>query len=243
MRALLTMSCVAFAVLLGPRAFAAPAAITAPAPAWKSSIELGAVINTGNTDQRSFKFQLDTEHDGPRMRHSFHVNEYRQSQNSVVSADKFRASYQGDYKLTEPNAVFGRISYENDKFSGYDYQEDLTFGYARRLLKRSNMTLHGDLGAGERHSKLNDGTSENEGIVRAALKYNWQVSQSAVFKQHLSLEVGAKNTISRSETSIQTTIAGNLAMKLSISLKHQSNVPLGFKKTDTESSITLVYNF
>ena len=167
---------------------------------------------------------------------------FRESQDSVTNADKFYGSYQGDYKLTEPNALFGRVSYENDKFSGYAYQEDITFGYSRRLLDRPNMRLTGDVGAGERRSKLDDGTTQNEAIGRLALRYKWQISESALFKQGVSAELGS-NTILRSETSIQSTIVGNLAMKLAVNVKHQSEVPAGFKQTDTESSITLVYNF
>lgn len=223
--------------------FAAVPAGTAKPPSWRTSIELGAVVTTGNTNQRSFKFRLATHHNGPRMRHTIHIDEFRQSQDSVVSADKFYASYQGDLKLAEPNALFGRISYDRDEFSGYAYQEGITFGYARRLLKRDHMSLRGNLGAGERHSKFNDGTIDNEGILRIALKYKWHLSPTAVFVQRLSFESGSTNSISRSETSIQTTIVGNLAMKLAVSVKHQSNVPVNYKKTDTESSVTLVYSF
>ena len=221
-----------------------PAAATTspPQPAWNSSIEVGAVVSTGNTDQRSFKLRADTEHDGPRMRHTFHIDDFRQTQDGVVSADKFYGSYQADYKLQDPNALFGRYSYENDKFSGFAYQEDLTFGYSRRLINRANMTLQGDIGAGGRHSKLEGDGSTDEAIVRLALRYKWQVSESAIFKQNLSAESG-ENSIYRSETSLQSTIVGNLAMKLSYMVKHQTNVPIGRKQTDTETSLTAVYNF
>lgn len=246
---LLLASLTSVAVLAAPAppasttAAPAPAAATTPPkPAWDSSIEIGAVISTGNTDQRSFKFRADTEHDGPRMRHTFHIDEFRQSQDGVVSADKFYGSYQADYKLEDPNALFGRYSYDNDKFSGFTFQEDLTFGYSRRLLTRPNMSLQGDIGAGARHSKLEGDGSTDEAIVRLALKYKWQVSESAAFKQNLSIESG-NNSIYRSETSLQTTIVGNLAMKVSYMVKHQTNVPVGRKQTDTETSLTMVYNF
>ena len=255
MRLYLT-ACLLFALTTSVTAWAdpAPPASTASAPAaatgttspqkkaWDSSIEVGAVVSTGNTDQRSFKFRADTEHDGPRMRHTFHIDAFRQNQDGVVTADKFYGSYQADYKLTDPNALFGRFSYESDKFSGFAYQEDLTFGYTRRLLNRPNMALQGDIGAGARHSKLEGDGSTDESIVRLALKYKWQISESALFKQNLSAESG-NNSIYRSETSLQTTIVGSLAMKLSYMVKHQTKVPVGFKQTDTETSLTAVYSF
>lgn len=241
----LLLGCGLFAAVTSLPVLAATAPKAPPPPninGWVSSIEFGAVVSTGNTDQRSFKFQGDTVHDGDRFRHTGHIDYFRQSQDSVTSANKFYGFYQGDYKLSELNALFGRVSYTSDKFSGYSYQEDVTFGYSRLLLQRSNMQLTGEVGAGGRHSKLDDNTTKDEAIGRLALAYQWQVSQSALFKQALSAEIGS-NTILRSETSLETTIVGNLAMKLAIAVKHQSEVPFGFKKTDTESSATIVYNF
>lgn len=224
-------------------AFADSTPTPAKPPHWASSVEVGVVTDTGNTDQRSFKFRADTEHDGPRIKHTFHLDTFRQTQNAVVSADKLYSFYQGDYKLDDRNALFGRVSYENDRFSGYDYQTDVTFGYNRVMLLRSNMELDGAVGAGEHHAKQSDGVTDNEAIARFALKYSWQIGASAVFKQDVSVDTGANSTIARSNTSLETTVVGRLAMKLSYSVKHQSNVPAGFKQTDTESSVTLVYNF
>ena len=214
-----------------------------PKRAWTSSVELGAVATTGNTEQRTVKFRADTAHDGPRFKHTFHADAFRSEQDSVINAEKYYTYYQADYKLNDRNAIFARLSYEDDRFSGFDYQTDITVGFNRVLLLRDNMELDGDLGAGFRHSKLDDGTSEDEAISRIALKYIWQISESAQFKQLLSVEAGATSTISRSESSIQTSIIGSLAMKLAYNVKHQSNVPVGRKNTDTESSITLVYSF
>ncbi|HKI75238.1 MAG TPA: DUF481 domain-containing protein [Pseudomonadales bacterium] len=205
-------------------------------------MELGAVTSTGNTDQQSVKFRADTMHNGPRIKHTFHLDTFRQTQDGVVSANKLYTTYQADYKFDERNAAFGRVSYEDDHFSGYDYQADITFGYNRVMLLRDNMELDGDLGAGERHSKLDDGTAKSEAIVRTALKYMWQISEAATFNQLFSVEFGS-NQISRSETSLQSTLVGNLAMKFSLNIKHQSQVPAGIKNTDTETSITVVYNF
>ncbi|MBT3734550.1 MAG: DUF481 domain-containing protein, partial [Gammaproteobacteria bacterium] len=85
--------------------------------------------------------------------------------------------------------------------------------------------------------------SENEAIVRLALDYVWDINENAQFKQLLSTEIGSDTTISRSESSVSANIAGDLAMKFSISVKNNSDVPLGTEKTDTESAVTLVYKF
>lgn len=210
---------------------------------WKSSIELGAVVTTGNTDQRNFNFRADATRDSERFRHTMHVSGLRSSEDAVVTAQKYYTHYQGDFKLNGHHALFGRVSYEDDQFSGFDYQADVTFGYTRRLLKRENMELNGDLGAGVRRTRETGAAVEDEFITRMALRYLWQISESAEFTQNLSVEVGDRSTITRSESAIQSTLVGNLAMKFAVNVKHQSEVPVGSQKTDTETAITLVYKF
>ena len=56
-------------------------------------------------------------------------------------------------------------------------------------------------------------------------------------------EIGKELTTTRSETSLETNIVGNLAMKLAINMKHNSDVLPGKDKTDTESTVTVVYRF
>jgi putative salt-induced outer membrane protein YdiY len=42
---------------------------------------------------------------------------------------------------------------------------------------------------------------------------------------------------------VKSIVLGRLAMKFSYSVKHNSQVPVAASKTDTETSVTLVYSF
>lgn len=239
----LTMYFVCAAALISASLPAMADGTTKPNRGWDSSVELGAVATTGNTKSSNIKFRADTAHEGPRMKHIAHFEGLRTSEDGNVNAEKYYTYYKTSYKLDEIQSLFARISYEDDKFSGYDYQTDITFGYSRQLMQRENMSLEGDAGYGVRHSKLSDGTTKNEDVARMALKYDWTISESADFKQLVSVEVGSSSTITRSESSIQSAIVSDLAMKLSFTAKHQTNVPVGTENTDTETSVTLVYRF
>ncbi len=120
---------------------------------------------------------------------------------------------------------------------------DFTVGYSHRLLNREDMKLNADVGLGARNNVLNTGVSQTEAIARIAGLYEWQVSDTALFKQFIGFDVGEDVTTSRSETSLESIISGNLAMKLAVKIKNNSDVPVGKKKTDTESTVTLVYKF
>jgi putative salt-induced outer membrane protein YdiY len=76
-------------------------------------------------------------------------------------------------------------------------------------------------------------------------QFDYALSKSALFRQKLSTEVGLDehNTISQSETALQATIVGTLSMKAAFRVKHVSDAPEGTEKTDTETSLSLLYGF
>ena len=84
---------------------------------------------------------------------------------------------------------------------------------------------------------------QNELILRLAGRYAWQISESAKFTQELSADIGEDSTIGKSVTALQADIMSNLAMKVSFTAKHTTDVPDGVDKTDTETAVTLVYGF
>ena len=104
------------------------------------------------------------------------------------------------------------------------------------------MELTLNAGVGVRWSRLND-SDFDEPIVRLAGDYDWNISDTASFGQQLSAEAGSQTNIYRSETSIETQILNNLSLRFSINIKHQTDVPPGREKTDTETSVTFVMNF
>ncbi len=209
---------------------------------WDAEVELGAVFTSGNTDEKNFKFRGEASRDGERFLQAIHLDSLNSSKDGQKTAQKYYAYYQLDYKL-DNGSFFSRVAFEDDRFSGFDYQTDVTIGYSRTLMETSTMKLTGDAGAGYRYSRLDTGGSDDEAILRFAATYLWQLSENAQFEQLLSTEIGNESTISRSESSLSSTIIGDLAMKLSVKIRNNSDVPAGRKKTDTESSVTLVYKF
>lgn len=209
---------------------------------WSGTVELGAVMTTGNTDEENLKFRTHAVRDSELWQHTFHLDGLRSSREDELTAHRVYSSYQLDRKLNG-DSVFGRLSYEDDRFSGFDYQANLTGGYSRELFTNETISITGDAGLGVRHSEFDDGASENELIVRLAGAMRWQVSENAVFEQQLGTEIGQESTVTRSETSLRSDIIGSLAMKLSLIVRHQSEVPVDTEKTDTETSVTLAYQF
>lgn len=212
---------------------------------WFSEIALGAVATSGNTQERNIKLRLDATRDNASTayRHKFHFNILNNNADDEQTAQKFYSAYALDYKLDGNNAIFGRASYEDDQFNGFDYQAGITFGYSNEVMSTETKIFNLNAGLGMRFSQFELAGREDEFIFRTGGDFTWKLSPNAVFKQSISTEIGSDSTISRSESALSSDIVGNLAMKLALNIKHQSEVPTGNDKTDTETSMTLVYKF
>jgi putative salt-induced outer membrane protein len=223
--------------------FYAMAADEEDAQGWTNEVELGLVATSGNTDTENLKFRADSLANLDKFLHNVHFDSLRATTDGEITAQKLYAFYQADYKFGENRSMFGRVSYDNDRLSGFNYQADMTVGYSQRLFTAETMRLTGAAGAGMRITELDSGDQQEEPIVRLAAVYLWNVSDNADFQQKLSTEIGNESTVSRSDSSITATIRGSLSMKMALTVKHNSVVPVDRKKTDTETSFTLVYGF
>lgn len=208
-----------------------------------TELEFGAIATSGNTEDESISFKGRVEWIDDAWEYNFQLNAFRSSRQSQLAAQRVYSVASAAYDLTEISFVETRLAHEDDRFSGYDSQTDLTVNYGRSLLtNRENMTLDTTAGIGYRQSKSSQNDFD-EVILRLAGDYNWDISDSAVFHQLVSAEAGEETSIFRSESSIETKILENLSLRFSVDIKHQTEVPAGREKTDTATAVTLVMSF
>lgn len=215
--------------------------------------ELGFISTTGNTDTTSINAGITASQEFENWTNNYIVEGlYRQEtvegddgeDVDVTSAQKFFASAQANYKLDNPNnRLFLFTSYEDDRFSNFNYQGTVAAGWNQTLIENNTHTLEYSIGPGYTFVETQEDVSQNSAIVRASTIYSWKISDTAKFTQTASTEVGDENTKSRAESALTATISGNLSMRLSFKLDHNSQVAEGVEKLDTETAVSLVYNF
>lgn len=234
------ISILASSMLLANNASAEDAANTS---LWKASAEIGYVATSGNTDTTTLNAKGMASTEREKWRHTLEITALNSEDENVTTAEKYTFVAQSDYKLGKPNFLFGNISYEDDKFSGYEYRVTESVGYGRRVVENDEVVLDLEIGPGARQSKPDNGSSDSEGIVRGAAKLKWKISDTSKFSEILTVEAGEDVSISKSVTSLSSKINGSLSMKLTYTYKYTSEVPVGIDDTDTETAVTLVYDF
>lgn len=215
--------------------------------------ELGIILTTGNTESVSFKGRLTGNHELKSWSNEYLIEGlYQQDEVELENGESetrtqeqaYLISAQGNYKLENPeNRLFVFGSYEDNRFSGFDFQSTIAAGWNSVWFDSPTQKLTYSIGPGYSFADRTNGEDASSFIVRGAMDYNWVISETATFKQRLSTEVGSENTKSRSESSVSAKIADALSMKVSLVLDHNSDVDAGIEKLDTTTSITLVYSF
>ena len=208
-----------------------------------TQVEFGAIFTSGNTENENIKYKIVLDWVQQNWDYKFTSDGFRSSQDGISNAQRLYHSASANYTINEVSYAQGRVAYENDKFSGFDNQSDVTFSYGRNILQnRDNMSLALTAGVGARRSVI-AGDADTEGLARFAANYLWNLSESADFIQDFSVDAGSNSSIYRTETGVQTDILENLSLKFTVKVKHQTEVPVDREKTDTETAITLVLNF
>lgn len=210
---------------------------------WSSEAELGFIKTTGNTETESLNFKFGLNNKRKDWEHSLKAEAANSSDSTGSTAERYFLSLRTQYSLSERSYLFGRLQYEDDRFSGYNYQASEVFGYGRRLVNKDTLKVNAEAGSGIRQNNFENGDSKSESIFLIGTDIDWKISKSASLTEALTSEVGEDRTISKSVTGLKTKINSSLSSKITYTVKHASEVPVGTKKTDTELAVTLVYAF
>jgi putative salt-induced outer membrane protein len=220
---------------------------------WNTSAELGAITTSGNTAGTSITGKIDAKQELEQWSNqyifsAFFKEDRKRDAEGIStrerSAERYLLSAKGAYKLTaEFDNLFILGSYTDDKFGAYTQYTTVAAGYGTRLINAGNKSLDAEIGPGYYSAKRSSDETENGLLARAAASFKWTLSESATFTQTLSVEYGDNNTRTVAETALSARINGAMQMKAAFLVQNDSDVPSDKKRTDTQTSLTLVYSF
>lgn len=211
---------------------------------WKGKGEAGIVFARGNTEADTVNFKLGMSEEVDRWKHSLDMAALRATSNGVKSADRFTAGWQSDYKLNERSFTFGGLRYERDRFSGFDYQATASAGVGYKFYDTDKTKLSGQVGAGYRRIKdgVTGATSGNVVFV-AGLDYSKVLTATTNVVDKFHLESGSDDTLLSNFSGLEVKMSNALALSVGLDVQHNSKPPAPRKKTDTVTTVNLVYAF
>lgn len=211
--------------------------------------ELGFVQTGGNTETSNINAKLFLIKEDKNWKYEGKLtglgssSEDPETGEDNTTAEKYTAELKADRKLDERSFLYGLSTYEDDRFSGFDYQVTAGLGYGFKAIADDTRTLTLEVGPGYRYNAVEGADDEGEVTIRLGEKFDWKFSETAELNQYVIAEGGEDNTITRAGIAIKSTLIGMLALKVGMDFKYTEEVPSGSDHTDTETYATVVYKF
>ena len=211
---------------------------------YDASISLGYVGTTGNTEITTLNTQFLLTYREADWTHNFEFSGLSSRENGIGKAERYFIGDKSDYALMNENQyLYVQASYTDDRFSGFDYQAIASLGYGQYFIRNDSLTLEGFTGVGYRQNDAKLGGADGEAVFTLGESFDWEISPNSSVTQRFTADIGDKRTVTRFEIGLVSNIIDRIATKIAFEVRNTSDVPPGIKKTDTQTSISLVYTF
>lgn len=214
------------------------------ADGWSGQASAGLVASTGNAENSSVTVGVNAKYIQQPWRHTIAANVYFAENEGEQTAERYALSHKLGYKLSDKSYAFNFLSYDADEFANIDSRIANVIGYGRNLIATEKHTLDAELGLGFRQTQFTDGEPDSEETVgHFGLNYSGQLTETTSLTENLLVQGGSDNLYTQSVTALNVAMTEKLSLSLNYTINNNSDVPDGFEKTDTVTSINLVADF
>ena len=211
---------------------------------WSGEAELGGVARSGNTENLGVSASAEVIYEVAPWRHilsgSFDYLETR----LATEEQAIEAEYQLNYDLTERTFVYSLAHYEDDRFSGFDYEITASAGLGSKVIDEERLSWVLAAGPSVRVFR-EEAAGETEAVPGARLNSDltWEISDTAKLANETEVRLDSDRSEVENETSLTLQIIESLAGRFSFSAQYRSPVPEDTDKLDTTTKASLVYGF
>ncbi len=223
---------------------------------WSGKAELGALLASGNTEAKSANAKLDVAHESDKLKNSIYLATLYGENAEFVTAERYEARYQLDFKITDRFSWFVGARGEEDKFSGFAYQATVSTGATYKFIDNPTTKLDGSLGAGYKRFQPEvliktpagevlqriKGDTDSEPVATLSSNYEHSFTESTKITNKFLSEIGSDNTNLQDDIALQVNMSQTLALAVGYGVRYNSDPPPLSKTTDTQLTVNLVYN-
>lgn len=228
---------------------AAQSAQLPPSPWDKSEINIGAVVNTGNTNTSTYTGTLRLRYTTSLWKNTGVVNAWYGRSNGVVDRERYFIQDQLHRTLAKNNKryLFTMSNFNLDHFTPYDRQFLLASGYGFVLLQRDNNSIQFQLGPGYRHDRVaNTRQLEDQLTLLTKTTLEWIIKEDLALSQSIQYDIGTRYQYGKAISGLTFKVNGHMNIKLSFMLEYFSSIPAGSsntQKVDTITNVSIGYAF
>ena len=226
-------------------------------PGWSGKGQAGYVMSRGNSKTDSANAKLDLNLLRNDWKHNLSLDGLFGRSAGITSAERWDARLQSNYQYSLHMFSFAALSYQDDRFSGFQYQASASGGLGYKFFDSDTTKLSGQLGVGYRSLRpellIKDATgavidriplqTQTEAVGTAGVDFSHQFNASTRLLNKLIAESGSSNTSIRNDLSLEVKMNRKLSLAAGFSVLENTKPPAGLKRTDTITTLNLVYAF
>jgi putative salt-induced outer membrane protein len=223
---------------------------------WSTRAETGFVAAHGNSSTETANAKIEMIREINKWKYTLGTTGLYGRSAGITTAQHVDGRLQTDYAFSDRSFWFGGVRYEDDRFSGFDYQTTVTTGAGRKFIDTDATKLSIQIGAGFRglrpEALVKDpvtgevvarvlGERTHDGVVNGALTFSHAFNDHTKLLDSLLTEAGQANTLTRNDLSLEVKMVKSFAVSLGYSIRHNTEPAAGLKRTDTLTTVNLVY--
>jgi putative salt-induced outer membrane protein len=238
---------------------AAPISVHADEPptGWSGKGQAGFVMSRGNSDTDSANAKLDLSLLRNDWKHILLLDGLYGRSAGITSAERWDVRLQSNYQVNVHLFSFAALQLQDDRFSGFQYQASASGGLGYKFVDSDTTRLSAQIGVGYRSLRpelliKNDAGAVIERILQptqtevvgtAGIDYSQQFNASTKLLDKLGAESGSSNTSIRNDLTLEVKMNSKLSLAAGLSVLENTKPPAGLKRTDTITTLNLVYAF
>lgn len=225
-------------------------------PNWSMRALLGYTKTGGNTDNSSGNFLFHVAHVIDDWKLLFGTEGVYGSTRGETTAQAWDAHAQANYNFASKLYWYTGLSYADDRFSGFAYQEAVKTGVGFQIVQtdatkftaqagigyrrlRPEILVKDDVGGVTSRTELD---SESDAVLDGALTFEHSLNEYTKVLAAASIDSGRLNTLTTASVALQVKMSNRLALAVGYQLTDNSKPPPGSGPRDTLTTISLVYD-
>jgi len=224
---------------------------------WTGEGSVSAGVTTGNTETSDLGIGIDMTRDTGTWAYGVEAQADYGELEGTESKNRWFLGGTVDRQINDRLFGFGRVSYEQDEFSGFDSRAFIGggLGYDVIVGEKQSWTVRG--GPGLKIDEIGEiittdalgatvitpgVTEESLGVV-ASSNYAYAFNDSVKLSNDTSVLYADVSTQVTNSLALTAALSDALSARISFDVRHDTEPPLGFEQTDTATRFSLVYGF
>lgn len=210
--------------------------------------EFGFSTTTGNTESDSLFAAIKLNYLRSKDEFKTLLEANYQSEKDVTTRERYLLDFQYNRFYSESKSYYSFLGarFEQNPIEEIQLDSTLSLGLGKTLFNTATMKLNGEAGIGYQtidYTNASGIDSDNQAVARGKLDYQYTINENVDFGQDLIVTSGAEQTKTEANTALKVKLAEQMRLKAGFKYRHNSEPAAGNKKVDTQTMMTLVYDF